>query len=183
MKMLLMAAIVFVSLTISGCSAQSRVTANNQTGLNSTITKLPQEKAAPSFILTELATNKKVSLKSLLAKGHPVILNAFASWCAPCNKEAPELQKLSEQYKGKVTFVGVDTTDTLSGVKKFVKRLHVTYPVLLDTSNNTFFNEYGGIGLPDTYVLNSHGKLVARHTGILSKTESKSIFHFAGKLT
>ncbi|WP_370541811.1 TlpA family protein disulfide reductase [Alicyclobacillus sp. SO9] len=78
--------------------------------------------------MTELNTNKKVSLNSLLARGHPVILNAFASWCAPCNKEAPELQKLSKQYQGIITFVGVDTMDTVSGVKKFVRKHNLTSP-------------------------------------------------------
>ncbi|QQE79991.1 TlpA disulfide reductase family protein [Alicyclobacillus sp. SO9] len=185
MKTLLISSIALLTLTVSGCGSPAQVNVGNKVNeiQNSTSKQVSRKPMAPSFSLTELDTSKKVSLKSLLAKGHPVILNAFASWCAPCNKEAPELQKLSKQYQGKVTFVGVDTMDTVSGVKKFVRKHNLTYPVLLDNQENSFGSEYDVIGLPDTYVISSGGKIVIRHEGILSKGEAASIFKSAAKFS
>lgn len=180
MKVSLLASIAVIALVVSGCNTPSQE-GTNHPGV-STHGTATQSKLAPNFLLPELNASKVVSLKTLLAEGHPVIVNAFASWCVDCMKEAPELQKLSKEYQGKVTFVGVDTTDSLAGVKKFVQKFKLTYPILVD-QQNAFAGAYGIIELPDTYVINPSGRLVTTHQGILSNAQAASIFASAAKLT
>ncbi len=181
----LIASSALAALLVSGCSVpfQVNVAANN-TGVTTNSTgAVNAKKTAPSFSLEELKTGQKVSLNALLAEGHPVILNTFASWCGPCNQEAPELQALAMQYRDKVTFVGVNITDgdTLSGVKKFVTKYQLTYPVLLD-HQDMFADAYGVVALPTTYVISPDGIIVATHQGALTKTQAEAMFSSAAKL-
>jgi cytochrome c biogenesis protein CcmG, thiol:disulfide interchange protein DsbE len=180
MKSMLIASSVLTALLVGGCSVPVRETVTaNESGL--TASSSTAQKTAPSFSLKELGTGQTVSLKSLLADGHPVILNAFGSWCAPCNKEAPDLQSVYKQYKRKVTFVGIDIFDTPSGVKNFVAKYGLTYPVLID-SQSTFVDNYGLSGAPVTFIISPSGKIVATHRSILTKSEAETMFKSAAKL-
>ena len=69
------------------------------------------------------------------ARGEVVVLNVWASWCAPCRAEAPVLQSLWEEFQGQgVEFVGLDTRDAVAPATAFVERYGITYPNIIDTS-------------------------------------------------
>lgn len=186
MKRWLAALCLATVLAVSGCSVpfQVNVTKNNTGASNQSSVQEQAAKMAPTFALEQLQTGQTVTLNNLLASGRPVILNAFASWCPPCNAEAPELQALYQQYKGKVTFVGVDITDgdTLSGLKSFIKKHGVTYPVLLDRQD-MFANAYGIVALPTTYIISPDGKVLARHQGAFTSTQAKALFQSAASMS
>ena len=84
----------------------------------------------PTFDLLTLNRKGKTSLKELLGK-KPLIINAFASWCPPCQFEAPLLEKAAKRYGKQVTFIGVNLTkiDSIAGARKFTKKYHISYPV------------------------------------------------------
>ncbi|WDL96831.1 TlpA family protein disulfide reductase [Alicyclobacillus sp. ALC3] len=132
-------------------------------------------KAAPSFSLPTLNGNQTVSLQSLLGK-KPLIINAWASWCKPCNIETPDLVKLSKQYGQQVQFVGVNLTslDSVAQAKAFVINYHIPYPILSDPQG-MFDKTYGILSVPTTYVISSKGKVVDVHIGIMSKQLMQSL--------
>ncbi|QSO45993.1 TlpA family protein disulfide reductase [Alicyclobacillus mengziensis] len=138
---------------------------------------------APGFSLQELGGKGEVSLKQLLGKG-PIILNAWASWCGPCQQEEPELTALAKQYAGKVTVIGINMTaeDSVSGAKQFVSKYHVSYPILLDSAG-TFLNKYQLVGFPTTFLINGAGKIQAVHVGSLTKSQMQRLFEQAAKET
>jgi thiol-disulfide isomerase/thioredoxin len=148
----------------SGSAAEDATTSGGKTTIGVQIGDL-----APDFSLRKLGTHDKVTLASFLGKT-PVVLNAWASWCPPCNHEAPMLVSLAKQLAGKVQFVGINMTslnDSVAAAKAFVAKYHLSYPVLLDT-NGLFDMDYRILGLPTTFVLNQRGIIVAKFTGELT---------------
>ncbi|HEY6522401.1 MAG TPA: TlpA disulfide reductase family protein [Solirubrobacteraceae bacterium] len=94
-------------------------------------------------------------------RGRVVVLNVFASWCDPCQAEAPILAK--EQpilAKHNATLVGVTYEDLSTASERFAKRYHITYPVLRDVTGN-FVRSFGATGVPETFVINRTGKIQA----------------------
>jgi cytochrome c biogenesis protein CcmG, thiol:disulfide interchange protein DsbE len=115
---------------------------------------------APSFSLARLEGTGAVSLRSL--RGKTVVLNFWASWCDPCKREAPALEQLWRQYRGRgVIVLGVDTgPDAKSDGRRFVAAHGITYPVLFDRNALIAANLYGVAALPVTYVLDRTGRVV-----------------------
>lgn len=110
---------------------------------------------APDFTLQSLS-GAKVRLWSL--RGHPVMLNFFASWCVPCNEEAPELEQVARTAKG-LHLIGVDMTGSevsLKAVQNFVNKYHLSYPLLLDM-NNVVSNTYEIAYAPTTFFIDRQG--------------------------
>jgi peroxiredoxin len=113
------------------------------------------ERRLPSFRLSLLSGGK---LSSTDLRGHPVVLNLFASWCGPCNKEAARLEAAYARSRGShVMFVGAATTDREEDVKRFVSRHGITYPIVLDPAAD-LFGELHAVGLPETFFIGPDGK-------------------------
>jgi cytochrome c biogenesis protein CcmG, thiol:disulfide interchange protein DsbE len=133
---------------------------------------------APSFSLGRLDGSGAVSLRSL--RGKTVVLNFWASWCDPCKREAPALEQLWQQYRGKgVVVLGVDTgPDAKSDGRRFVAAHGITYPVLFDRNALVAANLYGVAALPVTYVLDRSGRVVGGGLlGPISDGAFKDTFH------
>jgi cytochrome c biogenesis protein CcmG, thiol:disulfide interchange protein DsbE len=94
-------------------------------------------------------------------KGKVVVLNVFASWCEPCASEAPLLshEQRALVHKG-ATLVGVTYLDNSGASQQFMRRYHITYPVLRDVSGN-FVRSFGTTGVPETFVINRAGRIQA----------------------
>jgi cytochrome c biogenesis protein CcmG, thiol:disulfide interchange protein DsbE len=106
-----------------------------------------------------LETSGSESLAQL--KGKVVVLNVFASWCQPCLAEAPILEREQRQIaKDNATILGVTYQDNTSASESFVRQHHITYPVIRDVSGN-FARSFDVTGVPETFVINRQGKIVA----------------------
>ena len=123
----------------------------------------PVGAGAPAFTLARLDGAGSVSLASL--RGHPVVLNFWASWCAPCKTEAAVLEQewLRNRSRG-VRFVGIDYHDLSSDARTFVAAHGLTFPMLKDGSGNVT-GDYGITQVPETYVIDANGKIVAHLSG------------------
>jgi len=117
---------------------------------------------APAFSLRRLTGDGDLSLKSF--RGKTVVLNFFASWCTPCKREAPVLEKLWRQDRAEhLVVLGVDTgPDAASDGRHFVKVHGITYPVVFDPNAGIASSRYALPGLPVTYVLNPQGRIIGK---------------------
>lgn len=119
--------------------------------------------AAPPFSLERLDGSGELSLESL--RGQAVVLNFWASWCGPCKDETPLLQRGWQRWKGKdVVFVGVDVKDFRADARSFLRRFGVTYPNVYD-GKGSLVGRYGVTGFPETYFIDSRGKVRYRIAG------------------
>lgn len=119
-------------------------------------------KPAPVFALTTL-DGKHVSLASL--RGHPVVLNFWASWCFDCTLEDPYLIAAWQRYRGAgVRFVGVSFEDNSADAARFMRKYGIGWTDLQDPGTRTAIN-YGVSGVPETFVIDAHGRIVLKSTG------------------
>jgi cytochrome c biogenesis protein CcmG/thiol:disulfide interchange protein DsbE len=115
----------------------------------------PGGRAAPA-LPREVLTRPQVTLASL--RGHPVLVNFWASWCGPCKREAQHLTTLSHRLPGDAVLVGVDWNDALPGARSFIRHYGWSFPNLRDASG-TVGNNFGLSGLPNTFVLDRQGRI------------------------
>jgi cytochrome c biogenesis protein CcmG/thiol:disulfide interchange protein DsbE len=114
---------------------------------------------APALPSERLA-GTPVTLSSLLAGagGRPALVVFWASWCDPCAKEAPALERFSQSAVGQGRIVGVDWSDAKSGARGFIKRYGFTFPNVRD-AEGTVGNSYRLTALPTTFVIDTHGRI------------------------
>lgn len=119
--------------------------------------------AAPDFTLPEIG-GKKVSLSEY--KGKAVVLNFWATWCAPCKAEMPSLNELYLELRNKglvVLAVAVDSSD--KPVRSFAAENKLAFPVLIDKEKEVHFDSYAVMGLPTTFLIDKKGVIVERIIG------------------
>jgi cytochrome c biogenesis protein CcmG/thiol:disulfide interchange protein DsbE len=127
---------------------------------------------APRWQLPDLSRPAQVvSLAQF--RGHPLVVNFWASWCPPCRKEMPALQHVARLLAGKVSFVGLDTQDERGAGLAFARRMAVTYP--LATDNAQVYASYGVVGLPTTFFVSADGTIVGKQVGGMTEPGLKTI--------
>lgn len=122
-------------------------------------------RTAPALPREQLA-GAPTTLSSLLASAHgrATLVTFWASWCAPCAREAPALESFSRSAVGRGRLVAVDWSDAASGARAFVAKHGWTFPVLRD-GEGTIGNDYGIAVLPTTFAIDASGKIRATLRG------------------
>jgi thiol-disulfide isomerase/thioredoxin len=106
---------------------------------------------------TERLSGQPFSLASL--RGRPALVVFWASWCTPCQQEAPALERFARGLHGQATLVGVNWSDpSLAGASAFVKRFGWTFSNLRDP-DETSGQKFGVIDLPTTYAVDASGRI------------------------
>lgn len=115
--------------------------------------------------------DRRLRLEEL--RGHPVVLNFWASWCIPCGKEAPALAASANAHTGEVAVLGIDVQDFTSDALRFLRRHDAPYVSVRDTGTR-LYSVYGLTGIPETYFLDARGRIVAHTIGQVSRDALES---------
>lgn len=118
---------------------------------------------APTFNLPLLEGEGTLSSEDL--RGRPVVLNFWASWCIPCQEEAPLLERAWREYRDRgVVFVGVNIKDARSDAKRFVDEFNITYPIVRD-EREELARMLGVYGIPETFFIDHEWSFLATIAG------------------
>ncbi|HXF97601.1 MAG TPA: TlpA disulfide reductase family protein [Gaiellaceae bacterium] len=127
---------------------------------------------APDFTLERLDREGSLTLSDL--RGRAVVLNFWASWCAPCKEEAPFLERMWREYRAKgLVVVGVDAKDFRRDARAFARRFGLTFPLVYDGPGD-ILPAYGVTGFPETFVLDREGRVVAAFAGAVNGEEERA---------
>jgi cytochrome c biogenesis protein CcmG, thiol:disulfide interchange protein DsbE len=131
---------------------------------------------APDFTADVIANSPaqgQASLGLAEMKGHPIVLDFWATWCGPCQIEAPILNGVAERFKDKgLLVVGVNTSDP-SGRKLaplFVAKKGISFPIVYD-EGDAIAHQYQVENMPTLIVISKEGKIVATRQGLTSDAD------------
>lgn len=128
-------------------------------------------------VLANPAEPSQTSMTMSALRGRPVVLDFWATWCQPCQAEAPIVNGIAQRFKDRgLVVIGVNTADPEGPrlAPAFAKRKGLTFPILFD-EGNTIAQKYDAGNLPTLVFISKEGKIVARREGITSESELERI--------
>jgi cytochrome c biogenesis protein CcmG/thiol:disulfide interchange protein DsbE len=135
---------------------------------NSGFLKAEERRPAPDFVLDD-ASGKPVRLSEY--RGSVVLLNFWATWCAPCGLEIPWFMEFQRAHReAAFTALGVSLDEGgWNAVKPYITTRRVNYPVMVGSDDVAQL--YGAVSLPTTFIIDKSGRIAATHVGICGKNE------------
>lgn len=142
-------------------------------GSNIYVPEKVEERKLPEFVSTELFLNKKITSKEIFKDSNFYILNIWASWCAPCREEHSQLMELSKNSSLKI--IGLNYKDNPKKAEKFLKELGNPFSTIIVDKNGIIAIEFGGYGIPETFLINKDKKIIKTYVGNLTDDSVKQI--------
>lgn len=103
-------------------------------------------------------------------KGKLLLINFWATWCAPCKAEIPGFVELQKQYGKDLQILGVSVDDTPEDIKPYAQKYGINYPLLIGLNREDVEKAYGPfLGIPQSFLINREGKICVKHPGLVSK--------------
>jgi cytochrome c biogenesis protein CcmG/thiol:disulfide interchange protein DsbE len=127
-------------------------------------------KPLPADSLPPLTGGQPLSIGSAAAA--PMVVNVFASWCAPCAEEAPQLLALKAAG---VPMVGVAYKDQPSATQAFLDKYGDPFGRVLQDRSGDVGVDFGISGVPETFVVDTHGMIVAKHIGPMTDQDVRTL--------
>ncbi len=142
-------------------------------GVNETLGESTVKAGPAPELRVQLLDGRPLALSDL--RGKLVMVDFWSTWCPPCEREAPGLQQVYEEYRGKgVEFVGVAIWDDRDDVAKFAGRVKTAYLMALDDRGKAAV-EYGVRGIPEKYFIGPDGALVRKFIGPMTPADLRGV--------
>ena len=126
--------------------------------------------AKPANLDLTLKDMNGADVKFASFKGKVILLNFWATWCAPCKAEIPGFVALQKQYEKDLQVLGVSVDDSPKDVKPYAAEYKMNYPVLIGLNREDVDKAYGPfLGIPQTFIISRGGKICRRHAGIATR--------------
>ena len=137
----------------------------------------PAERVPAPILTGETLAGEILSSESFA--GDVVVVNVWASWCAPCRSEAPSLERLSKDFADQgVVFIGLNTRDSDTSARSFVERFGIGYPNVIDRDGVLqlgFRDSLPPRAIPSTLVIDRSGKVAARVLGAAPESSLRGV--------
>lgn len=134
-------------------------------------------KPLPDFQLERLDSSGLLDTQEL--RGHPLVVNFWATWCGPCRLEMPMFEEYHQRFGEDVQFLAVNDGETRAEVQDFVDELGLTFDILLDPGYQVS-DQYQIRAFPTTYFVDAKGTVQAVHIGLLSEGQLKDYLEQVG---
>ncbi|HZW03733.1 MAG TPA: TlpA disulfide reductase family protein [Anaerolineaceae bacterium] len=129
---------------------------------------LPGSNGVPNLTLESL-DGERVSLNQY--RGSVVLINFWATWCPPCQKEIPALDAAYQAYADQgFVILGLDVGESRQAVERYATGIGISYPILLD-EDDQWMSRFGGVGLPMSVLIDRDGQIAETHLGELTPEE------------
>ena len=148
-------------LAVSGCAGLGE-----QSG-TAALTPAADRAPAPAVTAPALDGGTPITLAAL--RGRPVLLNFWASWCKPCQKEMPTLVTFSKEHPG-MSVVGLAVNDRPAYSRRFAKKVGADFPLGIDRDADVAAKFDASIGLPMTVIIDKEGRIATTIYGSVSRT-------------
>ena len=127
--------------------------------------QISEDVLSVSFALNE---GRNTTLKELVSeKNQPLVVNFWATWCAPCLEELPMFESVHNRIGHEVTFLGINVSDSPTKANEMIADAGISYQMGRDPEGN-FLVGLGIVGLPATVFIDSEGTIVDVHMGQIS---------------
>ena len=135
-------------------------------------TEIKDENTAPNFTVTTLSGENFTLAQK---RGSVVLLNFWATWCAPCVREMPAFSELSKKYGDKLEILCVNLGEDAQTVQSFAEENGFTFPIAADT-DGTVGKLYPTDGIPYTVIIDKEGKIAKTHVGAGAPEEMVKVY-------
>jgi cytochrome c biogenesis protein CcmG/thiol:disulfide interchange protein DsbE len=130
--------------------------------------------SAPNFSI--MASNGKEMTRSNFG-GKVLLLNFWATWCQPCVQELPSLDRLAQRFKSRgLVVLGVSIDKDEAAYRQFLTRFRLAFPTARDPEQKINL-DYGTVQYPETYIIDSSGKVIDKVVGAANWTDDRMIEH------
>jgi thiol-disulfide isomerase/thioredoxin len=146
---------IFALILLALCAACATI---ETTPTGTLLTPFP----APDFTLQTLSGGS-FSLETM--RGRWVILNFWATWCAPCLDEMPALQTIANERSGQLALFGVNMGESADAIKTYMTRHRLSFPILMNPDDATRANYRLDLGIPQTVIVTPDGQVVWHQFG------------------
>lgn len=163
------ACLVATALVLSACGSTTGSDLLN-TGIKSGRRALAANAAQPNEIVGQGSSDLKRRLGAL--RGHPVVINQWASWCTSCRFELGFFDKASKRFRDRVAFLGLDSQDDRKDGATFIKHTPGGFPSIFDPDGSLASSFGGGRAFPATFFIDRSGKQVGTHIGAYASTDA-----------
>ena len=172
LPILALALISALTIGLVGCSADPETDTGFVSGDGSVTVLNPEAREMAPVIQGQDLDGQGISTADF--PGEILVLNVWASWCAPCRAEAVDLEEVAKEFEGKgVQLIGLNTRDSSASAKNFVTKYGVSFPSIVDTDGRLqllFRETLPPQAIPSTIVIDQHGRVAARALGAVDSS-------------
>ena len=162
---------------LAGCSADPETDTGFVSGDGSVTVLNPDAREVAPILVGQDLDGQEISTADF--PGEILVLNVWASWCAPCRAEAPALEEVAEEFNGQgVQLIGLNTRDSKASANNFVRKYQVSFPSIVDTDGRLqlqFRETLPPQAIPSTIVIDQSGRVAARALGAVEASTLSAI--------